>query len=248
MATKLFGIDLSWANAVSDYNKLLKSTYGGRKIKFAYLRLGYIGKEDVLFRKHYNALHGRIPLGVYVYSYARTAADARAEALWALNIIKDLKLELPVVFDYEDSKVLSPKLQRGEYTAICKAFLNEIKSAGYYAMLYANPSFLENYADKNELLKYPLWLANYTADGKQRQYGQKVWQFGTFKPAGAAGAVDANFAYCDLAQVISDAGQNVPRRYTLTAQKTVYAWERANEIKRLRSLGCTVGAKKSQQK
>lgn len=248
MATELFGIDLSYANKITDYKKLLASTYGGRKISFAFLRIGYPGKVDTRFFEHYNALSGKVKLGVYFYSLARSVEEARAEARFVLDKIKGLKLEYPVVFDYEDKRVLSPKLSKGEYTAICSAFLAEIKAGGYYAMLYSNPSFLESYADKGVLLKNPLWLAHYTANGKQRQYGQQVWQFGTFRSAGAVGKVDGNIAYCDLAQLIANAGQNVPRRCMLTAQKTVYAWERADEIKRLRELGCTVGAKKSQQK
>ncbi len=222
MAVKNFGIDLSYANKITDYNKLLSSTYKGNKIKYAILRLGYIGKVDDRFAEHYAALSGRIPLGVYLYSYARTADEACREARWALDQIRDLKIEFPVMFDYEDGSVLSPKLSRSEYTAICKAFLDEIRAAGYYAMMYCNPNFLESCADKAELLKYPLWLAHYVDDGKQRQYGQKVWQFGTFKPKGAVSAIDGNFAYEQLGKTIRDKGLNQPAvRYSVTGNKIV---------------------------
>lgn len=240
MAIKNFGIDLSYANAVMDYDKLLSSKCGGRKIKYAFLRLGYTGKLDTRFKQHYNALSGRIPLGVYVYSYARSVEDARKEAIWALEQIKSLKLEFPVVFDYEDSKCLNPRLEKAEYTAICKAFLDEIQAAGYYAMMYCNPAFLEGYADKAALLEYPLWLAHYTADGRQAQYGQKIWQFGTFRPEGVTGEVDANFAYEQLGRVIREGGLNTPVRYELTAKKAVYAWELDGERKKLAELGCAV--------
>ena len=49
------------------------------------------GKVDTRFFEHYNALSGRIPLGVYVYSYARSVEEAKQEARWALNLIKGLK-------------------------------------------------------------------------------------------------------------------------------------------------------------
>ena len=241
MAVKNFGIDLSYANKITDYNKLLSSTYKGNRIKYAILRLGYIGKVDDRFAEHYAALSGRIPLGVYLYSYARTADEARKEARWVLDQIKDLKIEFPVVFDYEDSKVLSPKLSRSEYTAICKAFLDEIRAAGYYAMMYCNPNFLESCADKAELLKYPLWLAHYTADGKQRQYGQKVWQFGTFRPKGAVGAIDGNFAYEQLGKTIRDKGLNQPAvRYSVTGNKIVNAGELEQAKAQLGRLGFEV--------
>lgn len=219
MATKNFGIDLSAWNKVTDYDKLLASTYNGRKIKYAFLRLGYYNKVDSRFKEHYKGLLSKVYLGVYVYSYARSVEEAKQEARWALNLIKGLKIEFPVVFDYEDSRCLSPKLTKAEYTAICRAFLDEVRAAGYYAMLYCNPNFLEVYADKAALLDYPLWLAHYVAEGKQAQYGQRVWQFGTFKPSGVDGEVDGNFAYEQLGKTIREEKLNVPVKYKLTATK-----------------------------
>lgn len=241
MAVKNFGIDLSYANEITDYNALLERSYDGKKIKFAFLKLGYINKVDCRFREHYAGLSGKVKIGVYMYSYARTVEYARKEARWALEQLKGLNLEFPVVFDYEDSYVLSPKLTRAEYTAICRAFLDEIRAAGYYAMLYCNPSFLEYYADKAALTKYPLWLAHYVKEGKQAQYGQKIWQFGTFRPAGAAGEVDANFAYEQLGKTIRDSGMNVPQKsYLVTASKNVAADKLAETKKLLTANGFTV--------
>lgn len=243
MAVKNFGIDLSYANKINDYGALLASDYNGHKIKYAILRLGYIGKVDTRFAEHYAALSGKIPLGVYVYSYARTTEEAKAEARWALKQIKELNIEFPVIFDYEDSKVLSPKLSKAEYTAICKAFLDEIKAAGYYAMMYCNPSFIEMYADKAELLKYPLWLAHYTDDGKQKQYGQKMWQFGTFKPAGAVGEIDGNYAYEQLGRYIRENGLNKPIiKYKVIGTKTVTKADLGKAQAQLIALGFDVDA------
>lgn len=241
---KNFGIDISKHQEVSDYDKLLASTYNGKKIKYAFLRLGWYDKLDIRFMEHYNGLSGKVYIGVYLYSYARSVEEAKREARWVLEQIKGLKIEFPVVFDYEDKAVLSPKLSRTEYTAICKAFLDEIRAAGYYAMLYANPSFLESYADKAALLKYPLWLAHYVPEGKQAQYGQKIWQFGTFSPEGVKGAVDANFAYEQIGKTIREGGLNVPANYRLTAEKTVYAWEADEERARISAQGYSVSAKK----
>ncbi len=243
MAVKNFGIDLSYANKINDYGALLASDYNGHKIKYAILRLGYIGKVDTRFAEHYAALSGKIPLGVYVYSYARTPEAAREEAQWALKQIKELNIEFPVIFDYEDSKVLSPKLSKAEYTAICKAFLDEIKAAGYYAMMYCNPSLIEMYADKAELLKYPLWLAHYTDDGKQKQYGQKMWQFGTFRPAGAVGEIDGNYAYEQLGRYIRENGLNKPIiKYKVIGTKTVTKADLGKAQAQLIALGFDVDA------
>lgn len=218
MSIKNFGVDLSAWNDIYDYDDFLKSTYDGHPIKYAFLRIGYRGKRDVLFDKHYNALHGRVYIGVYVYSYARTPADARAEAEWVIENLHGYDINFPVVFDYEDVTVLHPKMTARKYTETIGAFMDTINAAGYYAMLYCNPNFIENYADKTALIKYPLWLSHYVPDGKQRQYGQFVWQFGTFRPAGTNGTVDGNFAYKQLGKIIRENGYNNPKRYTLTAR------------------------------
>lgn len=244
MAIKNFGIDLSAHNVIDDYDRLLAHDEGGRRIKFAFLRLGYKGKRDALVDAHYAGLHGRIPLGFYVYSYARTPAEARSEALWAIEQLDGMTAEFPIVFDYEDASVLTPRLTRAEYTAVCKAFLDEVREAGYYAMLYCNPAFLEGCADKDELLKYPLWLAHYVEDGRQRQYGQRVWQFGTIRPEGARGAVDANFAYEQLGRVIREQGLNSPAKVVLRAQKTVTAGAAAALTEELEGRGFRVSARK----
>lgn len=240
MAIKNFGIDLSYANVVDDYDKLLSSKYNGSKIKYAFLRLGYINKRDTLLDKHYAGLNGKTYLGFYIYSYARSVAAAKQEAHWALEQLKDLDAQFPIVFDYEDASLFTPRMTRAEYTAICKAFLDEINAAGYYAMLYCNPSFLENYADKDVLLKYPLWLAHYVKDGNQRQYGQKIWQFGTFSPAGVRGEVDANFAYEQLAKAIREGQLNKPTESRITATKMVYSWEVDEECEKLNKMGFDV--------
>ena len=176
MAVKNFGVDLSRWNVINNYDTFLSSTYNGMKIKYAFLRLGFmsngVGQVDSLFQKHYNNLVGKIPLGVYIYSYATSVSEAKKEAQWVLSQIKNLKIEFPIVFDYEDQSLPNLNLSRRQYTDICKAFLDEVKSNNYYAMMYCNPNMIENYLIKDEILKYPLWLAHYTSEGKQKQYGQ----------------------------------------------------------------------------
>ncbi len=244
MAIKNFGIDLSYANNIYDYDKLLASNYSGYKIKYAFLRLGYYGKTDTRFMEHYRALSGKIPLGVYVYSYARTVDAAREEAAWALKALHGLKLEFPVAFDYEDISLLSPRLSRKEYSEICAAFLDEIEEANYYAMLYSNVSFLEYYADRDALKKYPLWLAHYVKEENKREFDQKIWQFGTFRPSGAYGEIDGNFAYEQIGKYIRDHLLNIPAEYRVTAEKTVSAWERAEHLRHLEELGYTASSQK----
>lgn len=244
MAVKNFGVDISYWNNITDYNAFLGATYNGMKIKYAFLRIGYIynGKEkvDTLFKKHYDNLNGKIPLGVYVYSYAKTVDEAKAEARWVLKQIKGLNIEFPIVFDYEDSSLLNLKLSKRKYTDICKAFLDEVQNANYYAMMYCNPSFLECNVYKDEILKYPLWLAHYVSEGRQSQYGQKIWQFGTFKPKGTLGEMDANYAYEQIGKYIRDNNLNEPVTYLIKAQKTVDSFDKNDIVSQLKENGFTI--------
>ena len=109
--------------------------------------------------------------------------------------------------------------------------------------MYCNPSLLEMYADKAELLKYPLWLAHYTDDGKQKQYGQKMWQFGTFRPAGAVGEIDGNYAYEQLGRYIRENGLNKPIiKYKVIGTKTVTKADLGKAQAQLIALGFDVDA------
>lgn len=244
MAIKNFGVDLSYCNNITDYNVFLKSTYNGLKCKYAFLRIGYIyngvEKKDKLFEKHYKNLVGKIPLGIYIYSYATTVDEAKKEAKWVLEQIKDLEIQFPVVFDYEDSYMLNLKLTKRQYTDICKAFLDEIQKNNYYAMLYCNPNLLNNYLYKEELSNYPLWLAHYTTEGNEAKMGQAIWQFGTYKPSGAIGEIDANYCYRQLAKIIRDNKMNKRIRYLIKAQKIVYDTEKDIALEDLTSNGFTV--------
>ena len=247
MAVKNFGVDLSRWNVINNYDTFLSSTYNGMKIKYAFLRLGFmsngVGQVDSLFQKHYNNLVGKIPLGVYIYSYATSVSEAKKEAQWVLSQIKNLKIEFPIVFDYEDQSLLNLNLSRRQYTDICKAFLDEVKANNYYVMMYCNPNMIENYLIKDEILKYPLWLAHYTSEGKQKQYGQLIWQFGTFTPKGAVGEVDANFAYEQVGKYIRDNNLNKPVAkpvdydVKITATKTVKKSKLTAETKMLQDNG-----------
>ena len=112
-------------------------------------------------------------------------------------------------------------------------------------MMYCNPSFIECNVYKDELLKYPLWLAHYVSEGRQSQYGQKIWQFGTFKPKGQTGEIDANFAYEQLGKYIRDNGLNSPITYLIKAQKAIDGFDKSEVVAKLKNDGFTVSAIKT---
>ncbi|MDE7281302.1 MAG: hypothetical protein K2N36_06150, partial [Ruminiclostridium sp.] len=92
------------------------------------------------------------------------------------------------------------KLTKHERTEIILAFCEEIRAAGYIAGVYLNPSWLENYVEKDRILgKYELWLAHWTEDPNvpsRYDYGQIMWQWGVDRIDGQR--VDGDICFKDF--------------------------------------------------
>ena len=188
------GIDVSKWQGNIDFNKLKQAG-----VEFVIIRVGTglgFGKEyveDAYFRQNIKgAIDANIPVGVYFYSYATTKEEAKNEARWVYNIIKDYNITLPVVFDWESwSSFNSLNLSMHDINEIADAFLDEISSLGYKGMLYGS----RNYLQKIWNTDYPIWLAHYT---KQTNYegDYYIWQLcDNGRVSGINGYVDINVMY-----------------------------------------------------
>lgn len=253
MAVKYAGVDLSRWNGAVDFKALKNAQILGKQVKFVMLRLGYGRSLDDRFTQYYTAAKAAgLYVGVYLYSTAANIAEARTEAVWALEQLKGLEIDYPVAFDFEDGTVLGKGLTRAQYTAICRTFLERVRSGGYYPVLYTGPAVIKAHLDLKRLSEYDLWLAQYTKEGAEYQYGQKMWQFSVAGGAndynkvgsvsGVPGECDCNWSYVGYAAKIERLGLNgkKPKRYRITAVKEIPAAERADEVKRLAKLGYTV--------
>ena len=139
-----------------------------------------------------------LKFGFYWYSYALTIKSAIDEAKACIEAIKMYNPAYPVYYDQEDkSQIEYCSTQTRTNMAI--KFCNMIKSAGYTPGIYANPSWFENYYQKNKLLgKYDIWLAHWTENPNKRttyNYGQRVWQWGLDNIGGFN--VDGDLSYYD---------------------------------------------------
>ena len=191
-------------------------------VEVAIIREGW-GKKasdqvDKRFKENYeNAKRVGIPIGVYHYSYADSADDAKREAEFCLENIRNMKLEYPVCFDIEDKEQL--KLNNRQRTDIVDAFCSEIEKAGYYAMFYCNLNWLNNYLIKDELSKYDLWLAQWYVGAPSTNCG--IWQrseVGTIN--GISGNVDIDIAYKNYPEIIKQRGLNGFNKTTSTIEPT----------------------------
>lgn len=255
---KYAGVDLSYANDGVDYRALKAGTINGYKVKFAMLRLGHGTAKDKLFDRHYKGCkEAGIYVGAYHWSYALNLTDARAEAKWAISELADYELDYPVALDFEDEKnVLGKGLSKAQYTAICRVYLEKLRAANYYPMLYCNPNVIDNYINIDDLSAYDLWLAQYTSEGYQRQLGQGMWQFSVAghptldygrigAVAGVSGQCDCNWDYTDYAGKIRSLGMNRPVvRYNVTGTKTVAENKLAETQTQLKAMNFNVTVRK----
>lgn len=182
-------------------------------VRHAMIRAGYgnsVRQTDPQFKRNVASceLHG-VHWGVYWYSYATSPEMARQEARCCLQVIKGLKPTMPVAYDIEyEPGILA--LSNAQRTAMVKAFLEEVESAGYYGILYASTDFIRNRLNWRELACYDVWAA---------QYGSKctsplpfgIWQYSSSNPLGIPGygkSLDCNHVYKDYPQIIQVAGLN----------------------------------------
>ena len=154
--------------------------------EFAMIRIGYRGSESgKLNADKYaqanlsGAAEAGLKIGVYFFSQALSREEAEEEARYVLDVIQDLDITMPVVFDWEKvegANSRSMDMDRRTLTDCALAFLKVIEDAGYNAMVYFNPHQSRNLFYLSELKQYDFWLANYT-DRMDFPYKVKMWQY-----------------------------------------------------------------------
>lgn len=195
MALEIKGVDISYCQSGLNYEKLKADG-----IKFAIIRASVTGTEshkqfvDELLNRHVNGcIDQGIDYGLYHYSCAVSAEEAKKEAQFVVDQIKKYPLPTyPVFFDAEDAQIAD--LGKEKATDIALAFIDEVERLGYPSGIYANPSWIEDFLEKDRILGHKdLWLAHWVS--KPRQYGQKLWQSGLRYSAGMK--IDADVCYVD---------------------------------------------------
>lgn len=193
-----FGIDVSHHNGAIDWNKV-KS-----QIDFAIIKMGNIGDgnkfwADNSFEKNYNECSRLgIPVGVYVYSYTNQIDNIDDCARDTLKYLNGRKLQLPIYIDMED-KEIAPE-GKTKLTNLVITFNTIIEHAGYWAGVYANRNWYDNYLNKDIIKKkYTTWIATYTSGTDKYKDEYDIWQNSSDgKIDGINGRVDTNYMYRDL--------------------------------------------------
>lgn len=186
------GVDVSEHQGPIDWTAV-----AGDGISYAMIRVGYRGNtegylhQDELFEQNLAAAQeAGIECGVYFYSQAISADEAREEAAFVLGILGSRELSYPVAFDFELSDGNRIGHLDGETATACvRAFCDAISEGGYRPMLYGNAYDLQRlYLSE---LEYPVWYAEYGMSPSW-QGPISIWQYTS------NGVVDGIGMTCDL--------------------------------------------------
>ncbi len=200
------GIDVSkWQDEI-DWTKVKSSG-----TEFAIIRAGYGNmavQEDPKFDTNMkNAALAGIPRGVYWYSYATTAEDARREADVCYSVIKGYKFEYPLMFDIEERS--QADLSTATVSAIVDAFCSRMQERGYYVTIYSYANFLNTKIYDNILKKYDVAVAHYGVASPNFHLPYGIWQYSsTGSVNGINGNVDLDYAYKDYPALIKSKHMN----------------------------------------
>ena len=213
------GIDVSAWQGTIDWAKVKG------QIDFAIIKLGNIGDntkfwDDDRFERNYNeCVRLGIPVGVYVYSYTNRIENIEACANETVKYLAGRKLQLPVYIDMEDAEIAVEGKEN--LTKMIFKFNEIIERAGYWAGVYANRNWFDNYLNKDSIKKrFTTWIAHYgiSEDNYKGQYDMMQYTSkGTIN--GINGNVDMNNMYRDLISDIEEA--RTPVKETLVEQPKV---------------------------
>nr|DAH47766.1 MAG TPA: endolysin [Caudoviricetes sp.] len=192
---KIIGIDVSEHNGVVNWSAAKKAGIG-----FAVIRTGYgTSHVDKQFAANMaGAAAQGIPIGIYHFSYALTAAGAKHEADYVIKLLAAYKnqITLPVFFDFEYDTVDYAKKQgvtlgKDAFNAHTVAFCERIKAAGYTPGTYYNLDYLRKYVDMDQVGGYVQWYAQYSSTASAA--GHDIWQYSSsYTIPGCSGRFDVN--------------------------------------------------------
>ena len=184
-------IDVSEHQGVIDWEKVKPQIDG------AILRCGYgsdyTDQDDEQFKRNADeCTRLGIPFGVYLYSYAKSIAQAQSEADHVLRLIKGYKLSYPVYLDLEEGGTQNGAVER----AI--VFGDIIEKAGYWCGIYANLYWWEVILKKG-LERFTKWVAQYNVMCEYDGAHLDIWQYSSKgKVDGINGNTDMNECYRDF--------------------------------------------------
>ena len=204
------GIDVSKYQGTIDW-----AAVADTGIDFAMIRVGYRNMSDGAIVADSNAKFNMqeaqkngIKVGVYFFSTAMNAEEAKEEANWVADYISQYKITYPVAYDcegFQKAESRQYEMTKTERTDAALAFMNQIEQRGYSAMFYAAKGEMEAEAEwevSRISSLYKVWVAQYPGtpypETESASYSgtHAMWQYtNNGQIPGVDKPVDVNVAY-----------------------------------------------------
>ena len=187
------GIDVSKHNLAIDWGQVPSSG-----VSFVFIKAGSTnsGVDPYFDANMRGANAAGLKTGVYLYSYATNAEQARNEANLLIEWIGNYTVNYPVVYDVEDAS--QKNLSQAQLQEIINTFCSTIEAHGYYPVVYSNKNMFVN---KIGNIGYDKWVAQY-ADALEYN-GAAFWQNTSHgSVAGIPTRVDMNYQFKDYSSII----------------------------------------------
>ncbi|MEE8815300.1 MAG: GH25 family lysozyme [Lachnospiraceae bacterium] len=198
LATPLEGVDISSYNGNIDFATLRASG-----ISFVMVRVGNTkyGIDSKAVENINAANAAGLRVGAYCYTYAKSAAEAAADAELTLSVINGLPVSFPVAIDIEDKS--QQNLPTETQQAIVNTFCAIIQNAGYTPIVYTNKNWFEQ---KLGAVSWDAWVAQYNPTCTYSG-AYTMWQNGIASSLpGAPGQIDHDYVFSDYFNQIVENG------------------------------------------
>lgn len=157
------GIDVSKWQEEIDWQEVKNAG-----IEFAMIRIGYQTEYDgdcvldpCFVANMEGAKAANLPVGIYFYSYAKNVEQAKTQAEWVKENLKNYEIDLPIAFDWESWNSFNQAgMSFHTINKVANVFLETLEKAGYRGMLYSSKFYLEEIWHPSE---YEIWLAQYNS-------------------------------------------------------------------------------------
>lgn len=202
--------EINWKMVVQDH------------ISFAMVRLGYYKDPDPYFKENMRGAKSvGIATGVCFYGDAFNVDEAKKEARYVLDIVKEYEVAYPIAYDVESEELLKSGLTKAQITEQVGAFCKIIEDAGYKAVIFGSNDWLTQHMDTKKL-PYDVWYSRYgLANSFENRTLWRCTDMGTVK--GIEGNVCLEFSFEDYHKTYLGTGWRVinGKRYYFRNHKMV---------------------------
>lgn len=216
------GVDLSSNNGDVSIAKIKQAGFD-----FVMIRCGYgsdiKSQDDTQFVNNVKKCEAAgVPWGVYLFSYALNASEAKSEVEHVDRLLKAEKAKgyrptLPVALDVEWTEYHERNggWNARTLTTVATTFLDEIKKRGYYPMIYTGYSELDDMLSAHIRNDFDCWFAQWYTEPSSYKYNRLgIWQYGgetnylESNSIPGVGVADKNLCYKDYPTIIKSGGYN----------------------------------------